>query len=251
MRNDIRVSVIIPCFNAEQFIGDAIESVLKQSWHNFELLIVDDASKDGTCDVVRKYVEKDTRIKLISLDTNGGAAAARNVAIDKAKGRYLAFLDSDDLWMPNKLKVQIEEMEKTDAAFSCTGYIVKSKKELKRTVTPPEKITEELLLSGFAPGCPTVIIDIKHIGEKLYMPNIKAAEDIAFWIMILRKSAKGIGIGDKLTVVHELETSLSSNKITTAKYRWQAYRYTLKLPLLTSIYYFGRYAISGLLRHWT
>ncbi|MGB4386964.1 MAG: glycosyltransferase family 2 protein, partial [Caldicoprobacterales bacterium] len=116
------VSIITPAYNCEKYIGETIESVLKQSYENWELIIVDDCSTDNTKSVVEEYIKRDKRIKYYSLDVNSGAAVARTKAMELASGEYIAFLDSDDLWMPNKLEKQISFMKANNYNFTCTSY---------------------------------------------------------------------------------------------------------------------------------
>ena len=117
------VSIITPCYNNAKFIGKAIESVMSQSYQNWEMLITDDCSTDNSIDVINEYIKKDCRVKLFRLDKNSGAAVARNNSITEAKGRYIAFLDGDDMWMPNKLELQLEFMSGNNSALSCTSMM--------------------------------------------------------------------------------------------------------------------------------
>lgn len=243
------VSIVMPGFNSSDFIERAINSVLGQSWGRFEFIIIDDGSSDDTCEIVKRYAKTDERIRLIELERNVGAAAARNKGIDEAQGRYVAFLDSDDLWSREKLSVQIAAMEASESPLSTTGYRLMLPGGREKYVAPPSLTTSKNLLSGHAIKTPTAMMDVERIGRKVYMRDIKVCEDLVFWLDILQGHAGALGIPDDLVTVHVREVSLSSNKLWVAGQRWSAYRSELGLTLPETGYYFARYAAQGVSRY--
>ncbi|EMG26697.1 TuaG [Listeria fleischmannii 1991] len=244
-----QVSVIMPAYNSEQYIRSAIDSVLEQSYTQFELLIIDDCSDDRTSKIVKEYTDK--RIKLIQLEENTGASGARNLGIAKAKGRYIAFLDSDDLWKQDKLMKQILFMKEQDIALCYSAYEVMNVEgeQITGIVDVPSNITYKQLLKNTIIGCLTVVIDTKKTG-KVEMPSFKGAEDTATWLSILRVGHKAAGVTEVLACYRKTHTSsLSSNKLNMAKQIWQVYRYDQKLSLLQSAFYFPCYVWNGFFKH--
>src|SRR5699024_7113193 len=147
-----------------------------------ELIVVDDASTDGTCSVVQGYAEKDNRVRLIKFDQNRGPAAARNAAIEAAQGRFVAFLDSDDTWHEDKLRVQVEAMQRGRYALSCTGYRMQRSTGESKEIIPPSSISDANLLMGCDIGCLTAMIDLSVLGKKIYMRDIRMRQDMLLWI---------------------------------------------------------------------
>ena len=184
--NDL-VSIIMPSYNTGRFIAETIQSVLAQSYENWELLIVDDCSPDNTDDVVAQFV--DSRIKYFKNEKNSGAAVSRNCALREAKGRWIAFLDSDDLWQPTKLEKQIEFMEENGCAFSYTNYCEINEDSTPRgiTVTGPKRITKAGMYAYCWPGCLTVMYDAERIGL-VQIADIKKNNDYAMWLQICPKA---------------------------------------------------------------
>src|SRR5690625_5205046 len=185
------VTVITPTYNSENYIAETIESVLNQTYKHFEMIIVDDGSKDKTVKIIEQYLKKDDRLKMIRLKQNQGAAVARNTAINNANGRYLAFLDSDDLWLPEKLEKQLKFMQEKDVAFSFTKYVrMKENGELTKNISKaPETITYNDLLKHCVIGCLTVILDKEKI-DTIQMENIRRRQDYALWLSITKKGIK-------------------------------------------------------------
>ena len=182
------VSIIMPSYNTAGYIGETINSVLKQSYSNWELIIVDDCSPDNTDNVVESYLS-DTRIKYLKNKKNSGAAVSRNKALREAKGRWIAFLDSDDLWMPEKLEKQVKFMEKTGVHFSYTNY-AEIDNEGKRngiSVTGPKKITKTGFFNYCWPGCLTVMYDRDVVGL-IQIADIKKNNDYAMWLKVCQKA---------------------------------------------------------------
>lgn len=242
--NDL-VSIITPVYNAEKYIEDTINSVLNQNYCNWELFLVDDCSTDNSMIILEEFAKKDNRIKIIQLKENSGAATARNVGIERAKGRYIAFLDSDDIWMSNKLEVQINFMKENDISFSYTNYMKFDEDGTERGIVKiPARVTYNELLKSNIIGCLTAVYDAHKIG-KIYMPNIRKRQDYALWLKILRKNIDGYGINKVLAKYRVRENSVSSNKLKAALYQWRIYRQIEKLGLFKSLYYFINYAYYG------
>lgn len=181
------VSIIMPSYNTAQYITETIESVLKQTYTNWELIIVDDCSADNTDDVVRPHLS-DERIRYLKNEKNSGAAVSRNRALREAKGKWIAFLDSDDLWIPEKLEKQISFMEKNDYHFSYTNYAeidIKGKRN-GITVTGPKRITKTGMYNYCWPGCLTVMYDAEYVGI-IQIADIKKNNDYAMWLKVCQK----------------------------------------------------------------
>jgi len=244
------VSIIIPSYNSSEFIAQTIESVLVQTYRDWEMIIVDDVSSDHSIEIVEEYVKKDDRIRLIKLEQNSGPAVARNRAITEAQGRYIAFLDSDDLWHKDKLSKQISFMQEYDIALSYTGYyrIEEESGEIIDQVNIPTKVDYFELLKQNIIGCLTAIYDTEKIG-KVYMPDIRKRQDFGLWLDILKKVPYAYGIDEPLAYYRMRISSVSSNKIQASKYNWKLYREVEKLPLHKAIYYFGWYTYRSILKY--
>lgn len=249
MSNTI-VSVIMPSYNAERFIKGSIESVLEQTYIDWELIIVDDRSTDNTVKIIDTYMQQDKRIKYIVLEENSGPAVARNRAIEEARGRYIAFLDSDDLWSPNKLSKQISFMQEHDIAFSYTSYyrIEEKSGEIIDRISIPKKVDYSELLKQNIIGCLTAIYDTQKIG-KAYMPEIRKRQDFGLWLNILKKIPYAYGMDEPVAYYRVRTASVSSNKIHASKYNWKLYRKVEKLPIHKAIYYFGWYTYRSFLKY--
>jgi len=241
------ISVITPAYNAETFIAGTIESVLDQTYTNWEMVIVDDKSTDQTVQTVKNYLKKDDRIKLFVLEENSGSAVARNTAMKHAKGRYIAFLDSDDQWFPKKLEKQLQFMQEKDIAFSFTKYIrMEEDGTLRDNVSKaPESVGYRDLMKHCVIGCLTVMIDRDKIGH-IEMVNIRTRQDYAYWLTITKMGYRAYGLPEILAKYRIVENSISSNKLKAAKRQWYVYRQIEKQNLLVSMYYFFHYAFRGI-----
>lgn len=217
------VSIVMPTYNSAAYVCDSIDSVIGQDFCDWELLVVDDASVDGTPDLVRERYAHDGRVVLHALAANKGAAFARNVAIEAAKGRFIAFLDSDDLWRSNKLAVQIPLLESSDAClvFSAYDVFTGSGRQLGRTVAAPERLVYRDLLWGDPIGCLTAMYDTEKTG-KVLMPDIRMRQDWGLWLRLLRGGRLGIGVQQSLAMLRLHPHSLSANK-------WRAVRFNYHL----------------------
>lgn len=187
MKNSGLVSIVMPMYNCARFVAQSIESVLSQTYPHWELLIVDDVSTDNSVEIVNEYASRDERIRLLCNATNSGAAESRNYALREAKGKWIAFLDSDDLWMPEKLEKQIRFMEENGYHFSYTQYrqISEDGDPLGVLCTGPKKVTKALLFAYDYIGCLTVMYDREHVGL-VQIPNLKKRNDYALWLKVVK-----------------------------------------------------------------
>jgi len=232
------VSIITPLYNGENYIKDTIESVISQSFENWEIIIIDDCSSDQGPEIVEKYAGKDSRIKLIKLQKNSGGAVARNLGIKEAKGKYIAFLDSDDLWHPQKLEKQVEFMEGNKYDFTYTWYekIDEEGNLLNEVVRSKDKVNYTELLKSNQIGCLTAIYDQEKL-EKIYMPLIRKRQDYALWLQTLKKTKYGYCLNENLAQYRVVDGSVSSNKMNLIKFNWQLFREVEKMGILRSSYY--------------
>ena len=240
------VSIITPAYNAEKYIKDTIESVIAQTYTNWEMIIVDDASVDNTKNIIKSYQEKDERIKLISLNTNQGVANARNTAIVNAKGQYIAFLDADDFWDKEKLSKQIEFMQNNKIAFSYHAYkLFDLSNQKQKEIFVPKNLNYKELLKGNTTGsCLTVCLDRKIVNH-IYFSKEKH-EDYICWLDILKQyDITAFGINKVLGTYRIGKKSISSNKLKSAVWNWNVYRNSQKLSILESLYYMYFYIING------
>lgn len=254
MINDInkgnnKVSVIMPSFNSSRTIRDSINSVLNQKHKNLELIIIDDCSKDNSLEVIKSFA--DERIILLSTPKNSGAAVSRNLGILQASGRYIAFLDSDDLWDEEKLTKQIEFMEKNNCPFSYTNYKVFNEKtnSIICDFKSKDTATYKSLLWNSYIGCLTVCYDTFTLG-KVYMPeNAIKKEDYACWLSILKKGFIGKNVGESLATYRISGSSVSSSKAKMAKYQWFLFRKVEKINPFKSFFLMISYTINGLKKY--
>lgn len=246
------ISIVTPVHNGEVFIAETIETVLAQTYQNWEWIIVDDGSGDRTREIVKKKIAEvsNEKIRLIELAGNNGVAKARNAGIDAAKGRYLCFLDADDLWDSEKLEKQAEFMREKDCAFSFTGYEFAdaSGKPNGKVVVVPVKITHEQALKNTTIWTSTVMFDMNKLEKNdILMPNI-ASEDTATWWNVLKKIECAYGIDEPLSIYRRSGKTLSSNKFVAIKRIWDLYRKHEKLNLANSVVNFVGYAFNAVKR---
>lgn len=238
MENKIEelVSIIMPAYNCGDLIGITLDSVINQSYKNWEVIIVDDCSTDNTADVVHDYIRKFDRIRYYRLEKNSGAAVARNKAISLAEGKYMAFLDSDDVWFPEKLTKQIAFMNENDYGFTCTSYgkIDERGECLNRTIVAHSKRDYGGILKT-CPGNSTVIYNAKKLG-KFKIPDIKKRNDYVMWLQVIKKEKYLYGLIETLGN-HRIRTEgISSNKKSLVRYHWKVYREIENLSLFRSSY---------------
>lgn len=248
---DNLVSIITPTYNASKYITEAIYSVRSQTYQNWEMIIVDDGSTDQTVELIRQEMQEDPRIRLWQMESNGGPAEARNKAISLSKGNYLAFLDSDDMWLPQKLERQLEFMEKNNIAFSFTNYkIMNEEGDISNVIFHvPKKLDYKSLLKNTMIGTLTVILDKRVIGDVCMPPDRDCSEDFGLWLKILSSGTIAYGLNEELAIYRKCSNSLSSNKLISAKKTWNTYRKVEKISIPFSIWYFTHYSINALKKH--
>ncbi|WP_152656814.1 glycosyltransferase family 2 protein [Oceanobacillus sp. CFH 90083] len=241
------ISVITPTYNSERFIAETIESVQAQTFSEWEMIIVDDCSTDRTAEIVKSYAEKDGRIHLTVLEENQGSAITRNTAMNQSKGRYLAFLDSDDLWLPEKLEKQLAFMQDNGVAFSFTQYVRMNEDgtDTGAISTAPATVMYEDLMKRCVIGCLTVMLDRERIGERR-MVNIRTRQDYAFWLEITRHGHFAYGLPEVLARYRLVGNSISSNKWKAAKRNWDVFREVEQQNLPKAVYYFSHYVTRSL-----
>lgn len=241
------VSVIMPCYNMEKYIAATIESVQRQTYPHWELLIVDDTSTDGTADMVRSHQIQDDRIHFVVKPKHSGIADTRNQCISMAKGRFLAFLDADDLWHPEKLEQQLQFMTERKIGFSYSSYdcVDEEGKPLEKRVNSAGNLDYDAYLHNTIIGCSTVMIDTTIIGN-VFVPHFRTSEDTATWLNILKKGFLAYAIEQPLTSYRIRQHSASSNKLKASSDLWRVYRQNEKLPLFKAIACFSSYAFHAI-----
>ena len=232
------VSVITPTYNCGKFIAETIESIQAQTYTQWEMIIVDECSTDDTKAVVDGYMEKDSRIKYHCLEVNSGAAVARTKAMELAEGEYMAFCDSDDLWMPDKLERQIAFMTENGYAFTCTAYeqIDEESKSLGRIIKTVKKTDYNRLLLDCPVGNSAAMYNVGVMG-KFQVPNIRKRNDDALWLQMLKKEKYIWGMPDVLMRYRIRSNSISSNKLKVIKYHWILYREIEHLSVIRSVFH--------------
>ncbi|WP_313206020.1 glycosyltransferase family 2 protein [Psychrobacter faecalis] len=242
------VSIITPSYNSALLIVSTIQSVISQTFTDWEMIVVDDCSKDNSVEVIQSFVDCESRIKLIKLTENSGAAVARNTAIEAAQGRFIAFLDSDDLWDSQKLEKQINFMINENVAFSYTAYMKINEEGVPfQAMKVPSKVSYRNLLKTCVIGCLTVVYDTKYVG-KVYMPENIKREDFATWLRLLKCVDYAYALPEVLASYRVYPDQSSSNKASMALESWRLYRNVEQLNIFKATYYFSQYAIRGLLR---
>lgn len=239
------VSIITPSWNSEKYIEATIRSVQAQTYQNWEMIIVDDCSTDGTVEIVEGICKEDSRIKLLQQDVNGGAGKARTRAMQNAEGRYIAYLDADDIWKPDKLEKQVKFMQEKQCAFSCTSYEVinDAGEPLNKLVHMLPKVDYVGFLTNNLLQTVGIMVDISAVDRKcLVMPDIRRRQDAATWLQILKAGHECYGLDEILAEYRRAENSLSSNKLKAIKGVWALYRDIEHLSLPFSCYCFVRYA---------
>lgn len=230
------VSVIMPAYNSADFISESIHSVLQQTHQNWELLIIDDASQDNTVSLIKEFETLDSRIRLFQNTTNLGAGITRNLGIKTSQGAYIAFLDSDDLWLPKKLETQLKFMQAHDLSMTYSSYqlIDEQGNDLNKQVVALPKLTFQKLLKSNYVGNLTGIYNVDKLG-KIYCPELRKRQDWAMWLTILQKIKSSKGISQPLAKYRIREKSISNNKVGLLKYNYLVYREFLKYSRLKSI----------------
>ena len=243
-----KVSIITPSWNSEKYIEKTIESVQKQTYMNWEMIVVDDCSTDRTVEIVEKISKEDPRVRIIRQEINGGAAKARNRSLCEATGRYIAYLDADDIWKSTKLEKQVEFMKAHHCGFSCASYEVidDEGRALNKEVHMLPSVDYVGFLTNNLLQTVGIMVDTSIIDKKyLVMPDIRRRQDAATWLQVLKAGYKCYGIDEVLAEYRRAENSLSSNKVKAVKGVWNLYRDIEKLSLPFSCYCFVRYAFMA------
>lgn len=232
------VSIITPVYNCEKYLAATLDSVLAQSYPHWEMLLVDDCSPDNSRAIVEAYQKKDPRFRYQRLPENGGAAVARNAGLEMARGRYIAYLDADDIWYPEKLERQLRFMEQTGAAFTCCDYekIEDDGTPLNKIVHMPKTISYEGLLRNTIIQTVGVVVDTALVDRALLvMPNVRRGQDSATWLQLLRNGVPFTGQNEVLAQYRRVPQSLSANKLSAMKRTWYLYRGVEKLSVGKSV----------------
>ncbi len=243
------VSIIMPTYNCGRFIEETVRSVQSQTYEKWEIVIVDDCSTDDTKAVVDALIDGDARIRYFCLEENSGAAVARTRAMELADGEFMAFLDSDDLWMPDKLEKQLAFMKENGYAFSCTAYeqIDEESNSLGRVIKTVKKTDYDRLLLDCPVGNSSVMYDVSKMG-KFEVPNIRKRNDDALWLQMLKKEKYIYGMSEVLMRYRIRKNSISSNKLKVIKYHWILYREIEHLNVFRSAFHICYWCFLKLFR---
>jgi teichuronic acid biosynthesis glycosyltransferase TuaG len=243
------VSIIIPAYNAARFIAATLDSVIAQTYPHWQaLVILDNKSSDATEMIVRGYAQRDSRILLIQESSAQGVTANRNIGLDRAEGDYIAFLDADDQWLPEKLARQLALMREKNCLFSYTGQVnidMGGDRVLTIFAGIP-KINYSDLLANNSMACSSVMLQRNFLGDLRFEENL--AEDMVLWLKLLKKIPHASGVAEPLIRYRVVLGSRSANKVRLAKNRWFIYRHIEKLSFFSSVWYFFCYAVSGYLK---
>lgn len=234
------VSVVMPTHNGERFLEDSIRSILAQTYANLELVITDDCSDNiVTLEILRRFQEQDSRVDVVYLKENKGPGYARNKSIERARGRYMAFCDSDDRWFADKLERQLAFMREKGCALCCSSYIVCNERNENIGIRiSPVRITYKMMERDNKIGCLTAIYDVEALGEKIYMPTLRKRQDWALFLTILKKCNDAYALIEPLAYYRDRSHSVSSNKFSLVKYNVAVYHEILRFSWLKSFIYF-------------
>lgn len=243
------VSIIMPTYNSEKYIKDTIESILAQTYINWELLITDDSSTDNTIMLIKTYQAYDKRINLFTLSKNKGAAIARNNSISNSNGRFIAFCDSDDTWNNDKLEKQIGFMLNNNFHFSFSYYnIIDEDNNLLKKIVTRDKVTYNDLLITCDIGCLTAVYDVEHFGKN-YMYNIRKRQDYTLWLKLLKRTKFAYAYKESLANYRYRKGSISSNKFSALCYVFKVFYKIENIGFLLSLYYTILYGFFGFLKY--
>lgn len=242
------ISIITPCYNSEKYISETYDSINSQSYNNWEWIIVDDCSSDKSVEIIQSF--NDNRIKLILQSENNGAAHARNLALNKAKGRFITFLDSDDLWLPNFLEITINYLLENNEELVYSSYkrVDENLEPLLADFIAVDKVDKNRILYNCPIPMLTSVYDSKRIG-KIPVPDVELREDHAMWIDLLGRIKYARAINESLAIYRIRNNSVSRNKLRIAKKQYDVYRYYLKMNIFKSSYYTFFWAMNGLKKY--
>lgn len=243
--NKALVSIVMPAYNCEKYVVEAINSILAQTYRNWELLVLDDGSKDDTLRIIEEFSQKDSRIKALPNGKNMGVSATRNRGIELASGEWIAFLDSDDMWKPEKLEKQFEIVEKEAAEFLFTGssYINEEGEAYKEIFEVPEKITYKKLRNQNVISCSSVLVKKKYF-EHIKMEKDEMHEDYAVWLRILKTGVTAFGVNEPLLIYRISRNSKSGNKMKTVKMTYKVFRF-VGINSIGSAYFMIRHVLAS------
>lgn len=243
-----KVSIITPCYNAEKYIQETYESLKNQTFKDWEWIVVDDSSKDNSYKILEDLQHQDERIKLFKNEENLKVSKTRNKGIKEASGDYIALLDADDLWLPDKLETQVSWHEEGEKFTFHTASIFKDEVTLGQK-KGKGKITRHDLLKNNVIHTSSVMVDSSITKRHPFKEGLSYGEDLLFFIDIISETKFAHGHENIFSKYRLHENSLSKNKINMAKNRWKIYRQHLKLPFLTSLFYFVHYGITAFLKY--
>lgn len=244
------VSIVTPTYNSAKYIAETIQSVQKQTYQNWEMIIVDDCSSDNTTDLIKDFIAKDNRIQLHVLESNSGPAVARNKGIENASGKYMTFLDADDIWSEDFIEISIKTIQETGIQFVFSSYR-RSDEELNFIYSDfivPQKVTYTDILKSNSISCLTAFLDIEILGKKS-MPLIRKRQDMGLWLQYLKEIPFAYGIQEPKAIYRIRENSLSRKKSNLLKYQWQFYREVEKLNVFQSAYYMLHWMYRGFMKY--
>lgn len=250
MKTSILISVVMPNYNGHRFVEQAIDSVLSQTYKNFELIVVDDCSKDDSLSLIKQKALRDSRVRVIALEHNAGVANARNVGIKKAEGEYIALLDNDDLWTEDKLERQLALAQKgADIVYCAYDFIDEENRSIKKPFVVPPQTNFNKMLASSVISCSTSFIKTELMKAHPFNPDFYH-EDYVLWMELLRVCPTAYGDQKVLMHYRQIAGSRSNKKSNAAKERWNTYRKALKLNAVTSTWAFVRYAVNGVMKYY-
>lgn len=241
------VTVIMPAYNAGRFVADAVESVIAQTFLDWEMLIVDDGSTDRTAEIIAEYERRDRRIRVVTLEPNRGLANARNEGLDRARGDFIAFIDSDDVWLPEKITRQVAAMEQHRADISYTGYERRREGRQRGTLmVVPEQVSYRSMLGRNKIAASTAMVRRSTCGWARF-PQVRGTEDHRYWLALLRDgSLRVIGVAQQLAVYRIHGSAVSANKLQQAGFAWKRLREEAGLGRFRALWYFTSYCCGSL-----
>ncbi len=249
MTSEPLVSIIIPNYNGERFLQECLQSVQVQTYQNWEAIVVDDGSQDKSVAIIRNFATKDPRFKPVFLNKNQGVARARNLAMKMTTGKYIAFIDADDVWLPEKLSLQISFMEKNNINLSYSSYFTfDGNGKILNFFKAPEKISYKDFLKTSSLGNLTGVFNAQELG-KIYVKPYPIRVDYMLWAEILKRSVLAVGIEKPLALYRISPSSISKNKLKAAKWQYKVYRDFLKLSLPATLYYMLSYGYYGIKKY--
>ena len=239
------ISIITPVYNCERYLEATIDSILAQTYTNWELILVDDCSTDASVSIIHEKYLGDSRIRLLLNSVNSGAAASRNNGILASKGRYICFLDSDDYWKPNKLEKQYAFQHTNNHAFTYTTYQRLKEEQISGEIKAKPSVKYADLLKTCSIGCSSVMLDTTQF-DQIEFPNIRKRQDYALWLKLLKKVERAYGLDEPLTIYRVRNDSISSNKFKAASFQWHVYYKVERLGFVKSVYHLFHYTFHGI-----